>query len=315
MKAPRGQALTDLMLFIVFIVALGFLWVALGGPERAGSNEQPFFSSPFSENSGLEVPLIPVGTTTESGDSSGGSFINQLGTRLTDLQSGEERSPYAEYVSLSLSNASHTDPHQEYLTIKTARALTSELPISSWRLESTRHNKSIPLGLVTAIPRTGSVPSPSTLVVGANATVYVVSGRSPLGTSFRVNRCSGYFEQFQDFEPRLSIECPFPSETLQTAATRANFTPSFECSSFISRIPRCTLTQENLPPTIESSCYNVIVNDLTYNGCVANHQSEASFFKNEWRVYLNQDTELWNNTSERIRLIDEVGRVIDVVAY
>ena len=37
----------------------------------------------------------------------------------------------------------------------------------------------------------------------------IITGKSPLGTSFKLNKCAGYFEQFHEFAPELNIDCPF----------------------------------------------------------------------------------------------------------
>lgn len=311
MKYSRGSAGNDLILFVLFIIALGVIWASTGGPDRAISRSGPFLGSPLGEEGTSGVPTVDLRTRTNSD----GSIISQITNNFVDLQSGEERSPYAEYVSLSISSAREENPNEEYLTIKTARTVTGTLTISDWRLESTVSNISLPLGPGAQLPVFGRVNSELPVAIGANTTVYVVSGRSPVGMSFRLNTCTGYFEQFQDFEPRLPIECPFPTEALTNATKRfSNYTPSSACRSFISRFGRCE-TNTNSGPPLESQCQTVAFNDLTYNGCIGLHSNDAGFYKNEWRLFLDQDQELWDQNDDRIRLLDENGFVIDVVSY
>ena len=316
MKYPRGAAGNDLVLFIIFIIALGVIWVSTGGPDRAISRSGPFLGSPFSEDRAFGIPSVGDRSGTSTDDGSGGTVISELGNRLFDLREGEERSPYAEYVSLSVSTAKQDDPNEEYLTVKTARALTGTLTISDWRLESGDSDLSVTLGTGAQLPASGQVNSGFPIAVGANTTVYVTSGRSPIGTSFRVNTCTGYFEQFQDFVPALPLECPFPIEELQKSKDRFfDYTPSIACNNFISTFEQCKVSTNTNVGGIEGQCQTVAFNDLTYNGCAGLHSGDAGFFKNEWRVFLNQNQELWDNKSDRIRLLDEAGRVIDVISY
>lgn len=308
MKLPRGNAGTDLSLFIVFLVLLGIVWVASGGPDRPISRSGPFLESPLSENSTYALPSVDTDTDQED-------FVTRISKGFSNLQSGEERSPYAEYVSLSVSTAKKEAPSDEYLTIKTARALSGTLTISDWHLESSVSDVSIPLGFGVALPHLGQVHAVAPIAVGANATVYVVSGHSPIGASLRLNSCTGYLSQFQTFEPRLPTECPLPVAELQDAAARASYTPTPTCYAAASTVRQCTILTGSLPGDIDPTCYAILTNDLTYNGCVGLHQNDVDFYKNEWRVYLGQDTELWGQKGERIRLVDEAGRVIDAVSY
>jgi len=310
MKHPRGSASGDLILFIVFIVLLGIVWVFTGGPDRSISHSGPFLNSPLGENGLFSIPSVNT-----SGDGSSESFISQVNSGIANLQAGEEKSPYAENVSLSISTANSQTPSEEYLTIKTSRTLSGTLTISDWRLESTVSNTSVILGTAAQVPYSGQVNSQAPVAVGANTVVYVVSGRSPIGTSFRINSCTGYFAQYQNFEPRLPIECPFPSLELSAARQKySNFFPSPECSTYVGSIGQCTFAGTAVPNNLEPNCRAIVLNDLSYNGCVAAHHNDADFYKNEWRFYLNRDQELWKQ-KDRIRLLDEAGKVIDVVSY
>ena len=308
MKLPRGSAGTDLSIFIVFIILLGIVWVSTGGPDRPISRSGPFLESPLSEDSSYELPSVDTDTNSED-------FITRISRGITNLKAGEEKSPYAEYVSLSVSTAKKESANEEYLTIKTARSLSGTLTISDWRLESSS-GTTVPLGFAAPLARLGHVNTLAPVAVGANATVYVVSGRSPVGTSFRLNSCTGYFEQYQDFEPRLPFECPLPIEELQDVTkTIPNYNPSPNCYSALANMRQCEIFTGALPGGVDSTCYNIISNDISYNGCVGRHQADVDFYKNEWRLYLGRDTELWVNKGERIRLVDEAGRVIDAVSY
>jgi hypothetical protein len=308
MKYPRGAAGTDLFLFIVFIIILGVVWAMTGGPERSVSRSGPFLSSPFEEGSLFTIPSVDIPGASTGGTSDGGVF---------GLAPTEEKSPYAEYVSLSISNARNDDASREYVTIKTSNNLSGTLTISDWRLESSVSKNSVTLGGAVQTPYYGQINTPSPVALSANTTVYVVSGRSPVGVSFRVNSCSGYFEQYQDFEPRLTLSCPFTSGELQRARQKySGYSPSPACTSYVASMRQCEIASAiQIPSNVEAECQNIILNDFSYNGCASSHQGDGDFYKNEWRLFLNRGTTLWASSKERIRLLDESGRVIDVVSY
>lgn len=321
-KNMRGSAGSDLILFIFFIIVLGIIWAVSGGPGRSISTEGPFLNPPWplGDSSAYTVPSVPIPSGEDSPEDKeeSGGFADIISRAWFDLGIGntdEEKSPHAEYVSLSRSSARNDEPDEEYVTIKTSRNLEGQLRISEWRIESTATLSGATLGDAAYLPYSGQVNTELPVAVGPNTTIYVVTGRSPIGTSFRTNTCTGYFVQFQDFEPRLDRDCPAPIDELGTYIDRTGgFIPSDTCIDYVENLDRCTLNI-NIPANLSGVCRDFVLNELTYNGCVNNHKNDVEFYKNEWRMYLGRDQELWKNTRERIRLLDENGLVIDVISY
>lgn len=327
MKHARGAAGGDLILFIFFLIVLGIVWALTGGPDRSISRQGPFLNPPFplGDGSAYSVPGVAIPEINSGGDFdySNGSPETRDNTTLADLisrirggsRSSEANSPYADLVELSTGQIRSTDPSSEYVVLKTNRDVAGRLTISDWRIESTVSLTGVTLGSASYLPFSGQINSESPVAVGPNTTIYIVTGRSPIGASFRSNRCTGYFEQFQDFSPSLQEECPFPEDELHSAVSRGDFVPNDSCIDFVDSIRRCQLTVSNIPTSVGNLCQSFILADLTYNGCVNLHKAEATFYKDEWRIYLDRDQELWKEKNDRIRLLDENGLVIDVLSY
>jgi hypothetical protein len=172
-------------------------------------------------------------------------------------------------------------------------------------------------GVNTIIPKAAQLP-----VLGATVTrgdVYlppggralISSGRSPIGTSFQVNMCTGYLDQFQDYTPDLRKECPSPSTELK----KAGLDKDQICAAFVEKLPRCRIYQGNFPSTISATCKKFVTEKLTYNGCVASNKKYEEFYEKEWRIFLGQDEELWREKNEVVRLIDAKGGIIDAITY
>lgn len=320
MHYPRGAAGTDLLFFILFIIALGVVWALTGGPERSISREGPFLTPPFplGSESGYFLPSVPIPSHEATEKRSEGEAFSDILTSLRARLSGgteEKRSPYADAVSLSISNARTSEAAEEYVTIKTSKS-AGTLTISGWRLESSITTLGATLGPAAYLPYSGRVNTELPVALGPNSTVYITTGRSPIGTSFRTNLCTGYFSQFQSFEPRLKAECPAPENELSAIlATDSGLIPNETCIDFVSGIRECTLTTTPIPGAVGSQCSDFVLETLSYAGCVDLHKNDPGFYKNEWRIYLDRDQELWGNTHERIRLLDENGSVIDAVSY
>ncbi len=305
------NAKRDLLIVVLLMVALGVAWYYTGGATNEAARSGPFFSFSRDQEYTLPVFTVPSVPRIKSGDSpedtpSVSTITNYLGTF------NEERSPYAEYVSLEESGARFGAP-DEYLTIRTAFNMPNRITITGWRIESTATGYGATIPEAAELPFLGSVNVATPVSLAANQVVYLVTARSPNGTSFRTNVCTGYFEQFQDFEPRLRLECPSPTE--EADRYFAFGTLNDECYDILETLGRCTFNVQSIPFSAGTQCEQFIHNELSYNGCINRHKNEPKFYKDTWYLYIGRDQELWRSRSERIRLLDENGKVVDVVSY
>ena len=312
----------DFLLFIFFLIVLGIAWFLTGGPSRTISH-----SGWFLNGSGIAIPSVPVTipdravypdkqsnteAATQNTPSAWDYFFNYkpgLGETPTPLLS-----PYASSVRLSRANAQASDPAQEYLVIDISRNIQSPITISGWSLVNPSGIKAT-IGNAAEIPFLGQVNAQTPITLAAGSTVSVTTGRSPNGTSFRVNECTGYFEQFQAFTPALSKECPSASDEI--LAHPETLGGNDQCREFMDRIPRCTilLDTRNMPANVGSTCQAFIFDKLSYAGCLNAHQRDPGFYKKEWRIFLNRDQEMWKNQHDVIRLLDENDKMIAQVSY
>lgn len=301
----------DFLIVLLLMAALGVAWYYTGGNSNDLARAGLLFKFSPTVGGGVVPTAIPgveqVGGGVEAPPPSTTQTIsNYLGTFT------EERSPYAAYVTLEQANAS-SDIGSEYLTIRVSNNAPSKVTVTGWRLESTATGMSGTVPMAAELPFQGSVnaTSPASLSPGQQA--YVVTGRSPNGTSFRTNLCTGYFEQFQNFTPALKIECPNPQEEAQNALTTGSYNDT--CYDFVRAVPRCTLVTTSVPLPAGEACNQFVTTQLTYVGCINKHKNDPGFYKDTWYLFLNRDQELWRSRSERIRLLDENGKVVGVVSY
>ena len=326
-KLPRGAAATDLIFFILFLVVLGVVWSLTGGPDRSISREGPFLNPPFPLGDGIayNVPGVTLREPSRPGSSSGvdGQSNNGEERTVTSLISriragfgfiNEDTSPYAGDVSLNVRSARDTDANDQYVVIKINTGAKKPLRVSDWRLESSVTQLGADINGAAYLPFSGQVNPELPLDAQPGAVINIITGKSPIGASFRTNFCTGYFEQFQNFVPKLDEQCLEPIEELEEKINDG-FVPNEACINYVERLDPCELTLDSLPSALGQQCQNFILNDLTYSGCVAEHKNDIGFYNNEWYVYLNRDQALWKQKNERIRLIDENGLIIDAVSY
>jgi hypothetical protein len=288
--------------FIVFFFAL---WLAGGGPDRPISFQGPY--------------LTPITTTGDTADAYGGARAPGSPGLLGDLLKDDgtviatgDTSALRGTVTLSrnTNGARADDPDEEYVTIEVASNARDNVSITGWKIVGQTSGTSavIPGGAETF--RAGSVNQSAAIVLRPGDEAMVTSGRSPVGSSFRENICTGYLDEFQRFDPSLDAQCPYPSEELDAYGPKKDA----ECASFVSTIASCS-TETDIPSKLSGSCEQFIEEDLTYNGCVANHANDRDFALPTWRVFLGARSELFNDERETIQLIDANGKVVDVLSY
>lgn len=225
-------------------------------------------------------------------------------------------SPYRDMVRLGRGNAQADDEAREYVTIDASSGNQRALAVTDWYLESyvTETRAGLPHGI--RIPDGRFDRSREDIFLRPGERAVVATDASPLGFSFRENRCTGYFARQVETYPSLSRRCPQPEDELAGFTTIA--LDNDDCYEFVEGIARCaTVTEEAIKQARVSRQCELFVRDmLTYEGCVLNHRHDPLFDNvGSWRIYLNRNDELWRQEREIIRLIDQNDRIIDVVEY
>lgn len=295
----------ELFGFIGILILIFVLWVSTGGPSRPIS-----FTGPYLQ------PIQTTGTTAEAyGDPSKFSSINSnITVGVNGIRTEEGASSLQGTVALSrdTSGVTSTDPDGEYVVINYSSSGRTPLSTSGWKLVSNESKKSalIPQGAST--PRSGRVNTLASITLSPGEQMIVVSGRSPVGISFRENKCTGYFEERQDFHPALFLNCPTPSQEFSRFYRGDDNTDS--CINYVRSIPYCA-TETRTSTSVSSSCEQFVEEHLNYNSCVDAHQGDADFNGTVWRVFLGERNELWRRDRETILLLDAENKVIDALTY
>lgn len=298
MEDARG----DLFWFVAIMIGIAFLWFYTGGPDRPAATSGPFLDSP------LEKSQAELHRTTQE-TLGWGIDEEKYGVTQNETEVVSVDSIYKTKATLRTGyNTKEEDPQKEYLEIRASSQNKEAIIISNWTIKG-KSNLDITIGKGSYLPYSGRINPQEVIKLEPGEKAVIITGRSPIGTSFRLNECTGYFQQFQDFIPRLPKECPYPRE---------EYIPEYlneDCVEYIERLPKCEFPINALPPNLLSTCHNYIIENINYKTCVQNHKSDANFYKKEWRVYLNRDEEIWKNKHDTITLYDENGATIDWDTY
>jgi hypothetical protein len=151
------------------------------------------------------------------------------------------------------------------------------------------------------------------IVLSPGERATVISGQSPIGASFRENKCIGYFSTFQKFSPTLPQNCPSPSDEL-ASAYGTGYIRDAACIDYVNKLSRCQVVLSP-PVTISGACQSFVVKYLNYNGCVDAHKNDPDFLGNTWRIYLGRSSSMWRTKHELVKLLDVNGKTVDAFSY
>jgi len=310
-------------ILLVLFVLIGLAYSPLRKASQNNSSSQNTSSS--ISNPG-QNPFVPQsGNLASSSNKIIGKDIKQAEEDIKTLEENiqkeiekSKRSPYFGKISMSgITGLGNPDPNREFFNLYNYLKENETLKITGWYLKSEITGYFAFIGKAALLPFPFS-KTESDIILQQGDRVYVTKGFSPIGISFRTNKCTGYFEENREFYPGLSLQCPRPIDE-----ELPNFSDVYdrndECLYQIRRINRCTTVGgefiRDLPDTVSSFCKTYLTTQINYNTCIARHFSDTDFPGNEYRIYLNKFGPLWRPIHDKITLYDENGLVVDSYNY
>lgn len=201
---------------------------------------------------------------------------------------------------------------REYFALVVSESLPEPVDITGWKVFDKHRRVSYKLPRALRVLGTSGTQNSAPVRVQAGDSVIVSSGKSPVGVSFYVNKCSGYRAQFKSFTPTIKTECPEPLDEFVTNGT-VPFTDN-ECYEVVDRLNTCrTLTQ--IPATVSRQCRIFLEDVISEEGCVSLHRNDPDFFVSEWRLFLGSRESLWRNESNVLYLLDDENRLVSTLVY
>ncbi|MEA2112946.1 MAG: hypothetical protein U9P50_03175 [Patescibacteria group bacterium] len=309
-------------------VGIGLIWLFLGGPGRMTSREGLFIKPPSPLDSGETYGKVPSWEAFKNSSNYSQSLTEEerialelkqtqqetekLQQELLELKTEQNKSSFTGKITISRCKGSKTDVDQEYIKLSVKDSVNEKILISDWSFKSEMTGIEIKIGNASKLPYTSQINTESPLFVSGGDEIIILTGRSPIGVSFQVNKCSGYLEQFQDFNPHLDKDCPLvEDEDLPVSGPNAF---NDNCWDYIEKISRCE-TPLIFPLDMQYECRTYLTNEVNHNTCINNYKNKSGFYKPEWRIFLDRKNELWKKDREIIRLLDAQGKVVDTYSY
>ncbi len=336
---PKNKIKTILIVSaIVFVISLILFWlftVGIGNTSRIAqgfynpvafyfgdtSATGTLFRLPWKPDEMTRGPDMPEYTTSSDNQFTESEFENRLAgedaydpaSGLPDPRTFGNPSPYRGQFTLMRQIDLESDPTKEYIALNAASYSSASISISGWSLQSAVTGTRVIIPLGAAFFVLGSVNNLQPIVMAPGATAILTTGPSPVGISFQENTCTGYLNELQSFTPEISLRCPRSSGALPITAANIR-TYGEACIDFASSVEACHFPS-SIPDTLSPACRSFITSYFSYNGCVQTYQKSSKFSLPSWRIYFGSRGELWQNTHDVIRLLDEKGQVVDVLTY
>lgn len=223
-------------------------------------------------------------------------------------------SPYAGSVVFfdRTNNLKDDNVDEEYFILAVANNINTYVPLVDWKIVDRKRRVSYSIPGAVRILGSSSVQKSDFLNAEAGDIIIVSSGRSPTGFSFKVNKCSGYREQFKNFTPSIKKNCPDPLDDFLLD----NSVPFNDnrCYDIVDKAKRCEVFID-VPTGVTKECTIFLEDVLTEEGCVSRHRDDSDFFLGEWRVYLEADEPIWTDEDNLLYLLDSSDRLVATLIY
>lgn len=238
--------------------------------------------------------------------------VEELKKQIQIEEDKKTQSKYYGVVKLLYINRSDK-PESEFLALHVDDNYKEAVPITGWKIRSVNSNINAIIPSGTQLLFTGMINREDPILVYAGDNIYVNTGYSPNGLSFRINKCSGYLTQFQEFTPYISSNCPRPADEDLSSIPRLAINDA--CFDYIDSFPYCKIQTESLPKNWSVECSKFIYDKINYSSCINTHKGDSDFYKKEWRIYLKRGDILWRARNQNIILYDNEDKIVSTLKY
>jgi hypothetical protein len=280
-----------IIIFIVFLVSIGIF-----KNIKSLKPLKDLFFGGFPTSSFSYLPT----------QSSLNTSFNHLNSNLPEGFKQNEISPYFGKIKIeSIKNFGNQFPRYEEIVLSANGLSNNEkINISGWSLFSNKSNFIITFGLKSL--DFSRVFKEASIILEPQDKVKIYSSYSPINVNFKLNKCTGYLNDFYNFIPELPNDCQKPSK--KEIATLSGL-----CQEYILKLKTCEVPKNigEADPS-DPKCLNYL-KDINYQGCFNKYKNDLDFYQKEWRIFMNK--EILDDLHDRVLLYDNKGLVVDEYIY
>ncbi|MCR4274657.1 MAG: hypothetical protein NUW02_01225 [Candidatus Campbellbacteria bacterium] len=246
--------------------------------------------------------------------------IAKIARAVQEALDEKNQSVYHGMITLSAGNTYTQNSRDEYLIIEASGANTAPIVISGWKLESLVSGTRVAIPKGVAVLEGNQPWKKEQNVFLAPGERAIINSRYAVGinTGFLENKCTGYLNRSYNFNPSMWQSCPLleDEDLVSFGITPDAFDDEEEydaCMDGIENTGSCD--RGTYASTTPSFCRAFIRTYSTYDGCLELHKTDSDFLGNTWRLFLGSSKTLWRERREAIALIDDTGKVVDILEY
>ncbi len=151
------------------------------------------------------------------------------------------------------------------------------------------------------------------IIFSQNGSLTIYGAKSPINRNIRLNKCTGYLNNFYDFNPDLPRNCPLiPKSEFQNL--------SGECQSYLYSLGSCRMPSvefyNSLPGTAQGNACRAYLNTINYGSCFNKYRNDEDFLLNEWRLWIDASAfDIFDSQHDTVGLFDKEGKLVDQYIY
>lgn len=214
-------------------------------------------------------------------------------------------SPY--FGKVEISNIRAESYHNPSLITLSFRLREGDkIDITNWKIKARKGEIIIP----KAIEKYQYYMPSQDIIIEKYGTIYLIGGQNPLGgdKNFRLNKCFGYYLNYQKFYPSFYIYCPKPK--LEEISHLGPY-----CQEYILNLSSCEIPNysNNSKIAADYQCVSFLLDNFNYGKCFEKHYQDQDFLMESWYVYTN--TDIVEKLHDTIYLLDQNNLIVDKYIY
>ncbi len=181
---------------------------------------------------------------------------------------------------------------------------SSTVNITGWMIKAKYGSELVPQAIGLYDP--SGLAAENDIILRRGDYVNIYSSASAIGKNLRLNKCTGYLENYNHFTPSLPKNCPSINKS-----DISGF--SGKCQNYISTLYGCRLPASN--PPVPQNDYGCIayLNTINLKGCYDRHIGDSDFLSHEWRVWTSY--RFLDQYHDQVLLLDRQGLLVDLHTY
>lgn len=181
-----------------------------------------------------------------------------------------------------------------------------KINVTGWKIKARKGQIIIP----QAIEKYQPYGTPRDIIIEKYGSIYLIGSSNPFGRdkNFRLNKCFGYFLNYQKFYPSFYTYCPKPK-----LEEISHLNPY--CQEYVLNLSSCQIPDysNNLKIATDYQCVSFLIDNFSYSKCFEKHSQDQDFLMNSWYIYTN--TDIVEPLHDTIYLLDKDGLIVDKYLY